>query len=37
MSGSRLRFGAAGVVPPKPAPALGEHTEEGLREFGLET
>jgi 2-methylfumaryl-CoA isomerase len=36
-SGSPLRFGAAGAVPPKPAPALGEHTEEVLREFGLET
>jgi len=34
--GSPLRFGAAGAVPPKPAPKLGEHTEEVLREFDLQ-
>jgi 2-methylfumaryl-CoA isomerase len=34
-AGSPLRFGAASPVPPRPAPALGEHTEEVLREFGL--
>jgi len=34
-SGSPLRFGAAPAVPPRPAPSLGEHTEEVLREFGL--
>ncbi len=33
--GSPLRFGAAGAAPPKPAPKLGEHTEEVLREFDL--
>jgi 2-methylfumaryl-CoA isomerase len=32
---SPLRFGTAAPVPPKPAPKLGEHTEEVLREFGL--
>ena len=34
-AGSPLRFGAAATVPPRRAPALGEHTEEVLREFGL--
>lgn len=34
-AGSPLRFGAAAPVPPRPAPALGQHTEEVLREFGL--
>ncbi len=34
-AGSPLRFGGAGAVPPRPAPELGEHTEEVLREFGL--
>jgi len=34
-AGSPLRFSAAAQVPPRPAPALGEHTEEVLREFGL--
>jgi 2-methylfumaryl-CoA isomerase len=34
--GSPLRFGAASAVPPKPAPKLGEHTEEVLREFDLQ-
>jgi len=33
--GSPLRFGAAKPVPVKPAPKLGEHTEEVLREFDL--
>jgi 2-methylfumaryl-CoA isomerase len=33
--GSPLRFGAADAVRPKPAPKLGEHTEEVLREFDL--
>ena len=33
--GSPLRFGAADTVPPKPAPKLGEHTDEVLREFNL--
>jgi 2-methylfumaryl-CoA isomerase len=34
-AGSPLRFGAASAVPPRPAPSLGQHTEEVLREFGL--
>jgi 2-methylfumaryl-CoA isomerase len=34
-AGSPLRFSAAAPVPPRPAPALGEHTDEVLREFGL--
>ena len=34
-AGSPLRFSAAVQVPPRPAPALGEHTDEVLREFGL--
>lgn len=33
--GSPLRFGAVKRVPPKPAPKLGEHTDEVLREFDL--
>jgi 2-methylfumaryl-CoA isomerase len=33
--GSPLRFGAANPVPVKPAPKLGEHTDEVLREFDL--
>jgi 2-methylfumaryl-CoA isomerase len=35
-TGSPLRFGAASPLPPGRAPALGEHTEQVLREFGLE-
>lgn len=34
-AGSPLRFGAAPAVRPKPAPKLGEHTDEVLREFDL--
>jgi 2-methylfumaryl-CoA isomerase len=33
--GSPVRFGAAKPVPVKPAPKLGEHTDEVLREFDL--
>jgi 2-methylfumaryl-CoA isomerase len=33
--GSPLRFGAANPVPVRPAPKLGEHTDEVLREFDL--
>jgi 2-methylfumaryl-CoA isomerase len=36
-TGSPLRFGAAASVPPRAAPTLGQHTEEVLREFGLES
>ena len=35
-TGSPLRFGAAAHVPARPAPTLGEHTDEVIREFGLE-
>jgi 2-methylfumaryl-CoA isomerase len=35
-SGSPLRFGAAEAVPARPAPRLGEHTDEVLREFDLQ-
>jgi 2-methylfumaryl-CoA isomerase len=34
-TGSPLRFGAAAPARPRRAPALGEHTDEVLREFGL--
>jgi 2-methylfumaryl-CoA isomerase len=34
-AGSPIRFGAALPVPARPAPVLGEHTEEVLKEFGL--
>ncbi len=36
-AGSPLRFGAAAPVPPRPSPSLGEHTDEVLREFGLDS
>jgi 2-methylfumaryl-CoA isomerase len=36
-TGSPLRFSAAAPVPPRSAPTLGEHTEEVLREFDLES
>jgi 2-methylfumaryl-CoA isomerase len=36
-TGSPLRFGAAAPVPARPAPTLGEHTDEVRREFGLES
>jgi 2-methylfumaryl-CoA isomerase len=32
-----VRFGRAASVPARPAPTLGQHTEEVLREFGLAT
>jgi 2-methylfumaryl-CoA isomerase len=35
-AGSPLRFSGSAAVPPRPAPALGQHTAEVLREFGLE-
>jgi 2-methylfumaryl-CoA isomerase len=35
-SGSPLRFSAAAPVPARPTPRLGEHTQEVLRQFGLE-
>lgn len=36
-TGSPLRFSAAAPVPSRSAPTLGEHTEEVLREFDLES
>ncbi len=33
--GSPMRFSAAEAVPPRPAPTLGEHTDEVIREFDL--
>lgn len=33
--GSPLRFAANSTMPPRPAPELGQHTEEVLAEFGL--
>jgi 2-methylfumaryl-CoA isomerase len=35
-NGSPLRFGAVAAVPPRPAPTLGQHTTEVLRQFRLE-
>jgi 2-methylfumaryl-CoA isomerase len=35
-TGSPIHFGATSSVPPKPAPGLGQHTAEVVREFGLE-
>jgi 2-methylfumaryl-CoA isomerase len=34
-AGSPLRFGRAASAPARPAPTLGQHTAEVLREFGL--
>jgi 2-methylfumaryl-CoA isomerase len=34
--GSPLRFGAAKALPPRPAPELGEHTQQVLDEFGIQ-
>ncbi len=34
---SPIRFGAAAAQSPRPAPTLGQHTEEVIREFGLES
>jgi crotonobetainyl-CoA:carnitine CoA-transferase CaiB-like acyl-CoA transferase len=33
--GSPLRFSGNEGLPPKPAPELGQHTDEVLAEFGL--
>ncbi len=33
---SPIRFSGAAVVPPRPSPILGEHTEQVLREFGAD-
>ena len=35
-AGSPLRFGAASAVPPRPAPTIGQHTQEVLNEFDLD-
>jgi 2-methylfumaryl-CoA isomerase len=35
-TGSPVRFGATPSVSPKPAPMLGQHTAEVVREFGLD-
>jgi len=35
-AGSPVRFSGSDAVEPRPAPTLGEHTHEVLREFGLE-
>jgi 2-methylfumaryl-CoA isomerase len=35
-AGSPLRFGAAAPMPARRSPSLGEHTDEVLREFGLD-
>jgi 2-methylfumaryl-CoA isomerase len=35
-AGSPVRFSAAAAVPARPGPTLGEHTEEVMREFGLQ-
>ena len=36
-AGSPLRFGAVAAVAARPAPTLGQHTQEVLREFDLES
>jgi 2-methylfumaryl-CoA isomerase len=36
-AGSPLRFGAVGALAARPAPTLGQHTQEVLREFDLES
>jgi 2-methylfumaryl-CoA isomerase len=36
-AGSPLRFGAVAAVAARPAPTLGQHTEEVLRQFDLES
>jgi 2-methylfumaryl-CoA isomerase len=36
-TGSPIRFGAASALSPRPAPTLGQHTDEVIREFGLES